>query len=493
MHNIRMNAKIKNFKKLTLILFLTLITIFGMTMNTFAYVDWPENVNVLSEGAILMDADSGAVIYGKNMHEHYYPASITKLLTALIVVENCNLDDTVTFSKNAVYNVEPGSSSAGIDAGDTLTVRDCLYAMLLQSANEAANALAEHTAGSIEAFAKMMNDKAASLGCKDSHFANPSGLNNPEHYTSAYDYALISRAAFKNPTVTEIDSATYYNLPPTSRVPTGQTLYSHHSMLRKNSGNYYQNAICGKTGYTTLAGNTLVTYARTDKIGLITVVLNGNKTHYVDTQSLLDFGFANFKNVKLKSSDIGTNFKSNLALIPNFNEYTIEPDDNASITLPNDADVSEVESAMDFEQSESPTANALCKIDYKYNGRPVGSVDIIAKKNASYETDTNTNKGTVASTAAGNSNPTNTANTGTQGFSNVMLSISKKNMIIGGGIAGIILLLIIIISIRVHLSKKKSDLSDRELRIYGLLKNGWSATDCGISEDEAKYIIEKGL
>lgn len=491
MHNIRMNAKIKNLKKLTLILFLTLITVFSMPMNTFAYVDWPENVNVLSEGAILMDADSGAVIYGKNMHEHYYPASITKLLTALIVVENCNLDDTVTFSKNAVYNVEPGSSSAGIDAGDTLTVRDCLYAMLLQSANEAANALAEHTAGSIEAFAKMMNDKAASLGCKDSHFANPSGLNNPEHYTSAYDYALISRAAFKNPTVTEIDSATYYNLPPTSRVPTGQTLYSHHSMLRKNSGNYYQNAICGKTGYTTLAGNTLVTYARTDKIGLITVVLNGNKTHYVDTQSLLDFGFANFKNVKLKSSDIGTNFKSNLALIPNFNEYTIEPDDNASITLPNDADVSEVESAMDFEQSESPTANSLCKIDYKYNGRPVGSVDIIAKKNASYEANTNNNTGEVASTAAGNSNPTSTANTGTQGFSNVMLSISKKNMIIGGGIAGIILLLIIIISIRVHLAKKKSDLSDRELRIYGLLKNGWSATDCGISEDEAKYIIEK--
>ena len=491
MHNIRMNAKIKNLKKLTLILFLTLITIFSMPMNAFAYVDWPENVNVLSEGAILMDADSGAVIYGKNMHEHYNPASITKLLTALIVVENCNLDDTVTFSKNAVYNVEPGSSSAGIDAGDTLTVRDCLYAMLLQSANEAANALAEHTAGSIEAFAKMMNDKAASLGCKDSHFANPSGLNNPEHYTSAYDYALISRAAFKNPTVTEIDSATYYNLPPTSRVPTGQTLYSHHSMLRKNSGNYYQNAICGKTGYTTLAGNTLVTYARTDKIGLITVVLNGNKTHYVDTQSLLDFGFANFKNVKLKSSDIGTNFKSNLALIPNFNEYTIEPDDNASITLPNDADVSEVESAMDFEQSKDPASNTLCKIDYKYNGRPIGSVDVIAKKNTSYETGTNNNTGEVTSGTTGNSNPTSTAGTVTQGFSNVMLSISKKNMIIGGGIAGIILLLIIIISIRVHLAKKKSDLSDRELRIYRLLKNGWSATDCGISEDEAKYIIEK--
>ena len=123
-----MNAKI--FKKTIITLFLTFITIFSLPMKAFAYVDWPANANILSEGAILMDADSGAVLYGKNIHEHYYPASITKILTALIVVENCNLDDVVTFSKNAVYNVEAGSSSAGLDVGDTLTVRDCLYAML---------------------------------------------------------------------------------------------------------------------------------------------------------------------------------------------------------------------------------------------------------------------------------------------------------------------------------------------------------------------------
>ena len=106
-----MNAKIKNFKKTTLIFFLTIITIISFPLKTFAYVDWPTNVNVLSEGAILMDSDSGAVLYGKNIHEHYFPASITKILTALVVVENCNLDDMVTFSNNAVYNVEAGSSS----------------------------------------------------------------------------------------------------------------------------------------------------------------------------------------------------------------------------------------------------------------------------------------------------------------------------------------------------------------------------------------------
>ena len=489
MHNIRMNAKIKNFKRITLTIILTIITIISFPLKTFAYVDWPTNVNVLSEGAILMDSDSGAVLYGKNIHEHYFPASITKILTALVVVENCNLDDMVTFSKNAVYNVEAGSSSAGLDVGDTLTVRDCLYAMLLQSANEAANALAEHAGGSIEGFSDMMNAKATSLGCTDSHFANPSGLNNPEHYTSAYDYALISRAAFQNPTVTEIASATYYNLPPTSRVPTGQTLYNHHGMLRKNSGNYYQNAICGKTGYTTLAGNTLVTYGRNDQIGLITVVLNGNKTHYTDTQELMNFGFNNFKNIKLNSSGITTNFSSNLSLIPNFNEYTIEPDDNASITLPNDADINDVSSTMDFEADPNQPKNALCRVDYSYNDYPIGSVYIVATKNVNYVPDEekvvqNEAESDEQVTRAEEKKPL-------QSFTNIMFSISKRNIIIASSIGGFVLLLIIIILIRLHIAKKKNNFSDRELRIYNLLKTGWSASDCGISEEEAKDIIEK--
>lgn len=484
-----MNAKIKNFKRITLTIILTIITIFSFPLNTFAYVDWPTNVNVLSEGAILIDSDSGAVLYGKNIHEHYFPASITKILTALVVVENCNLDDMVTFSKNAVYNVEAGSSSAGLDVGDTLTVRDCLYAMLLQSANEAANALAEHAGGSIEGFADMMNAKASSLGCTDSHFSNPSGLNNPEHYTSAYDYALISRAAFQNPTVTEIASATYYNLPPTSRVPTGQTLYNHHGMLRKNSGNYYQNAICGKTGYTTLAGNTLVTYGRNDHIGLITVVLNGNKTHYTDTQELMNFGFSNFKNIKLSSSGIATNFSSDISLIPNFNEYIIEPDDNASITLPNDADINDVSSTMDFENDSNQSTNSLCRVDYSYNDYPIGSVYIVATKNANYIPDEE--KVTQNETASDEHSTSVERKNPMQSFTNIIFSISKRNIIIASSIGGFVLLLIIIILIRLRISKNKNDFSDRELRIYNLLKTGWSPTDCGISEEEAKDILEK--
>ena len=152
---------------LTRLLCIVLIT---GTQATLAYAapEWPSKVSVEAQGAVLMDARSGAVIYGKNLHSVYYPASITKILTALIVIEHCNLDDIVTFSHDAIYNVEQGSSSAGLDVGDKMTVRDCLYAMLLKSANEVANALAEHTAGSVQNFAVLMNAKAKELGCQES-------------------------------------------------------------------------------------------------------------------------------------------------------------------------------------------------------------------------------------------------------------------------------------------------------------------------------------
>ena len=216
--------------------FLLCLTLVLTLFSGQAYADtvWPENVSIEAEGGIVMDADTGTVLYGKNIHVAYYPASITKVLTALIVIEECSLDEMVTFSHNAVYNVEAGSSSAGLDEGDVLSVKDCLYALLLKSANEAANALAEHVAGTTEEFAELMNERAASLGCQDSHFANPSGLNDPEHYVSAYDMALIGQAALKNDTFMEIDSTLYYDLPVTKRNPEGGRIYPGHKMLKKN-------------------------------------------------------------------------------------------------------------------------------------------------------------------------------------------------------------------------------------------------------------------
>ena len=291
-------------KRLTSFLLAIAILFFGITPDaSYAAVAWPTNIDIAAEGGILMDANSGAILYAKNIHTPYYPASITKILTELIIIENCDLNDTLTFSHNAIFNVEGNSSSAGFDVGDKITVKDALYALLLKSANESANALAEYYAGSIDKFVDIMNQRAKELGCTESHFANPSGLNNPNHYVTAYDYALICRAAFNNPKFVEIDSTTYYKLPASRWVPAGQTIYSHHSMLKRNNPLHYEGIIGGKTGFTSLAGNTLVTCAQRNDLKLITVILNGHMTHYTDTKALLDFGFANFKSVKI--SDAG--------------------------------------------------------------------------------------------------------------------------------------------------------------------------------------------
>ena len=179
---------------------------------------------------------------------------------------------------------------------------------MLASANESANALACHVSGSREAFAELMNQTAESLGCTGSHFANPSGLNDENHYTTAHDMALITRAAIQNPDFLEIDGARNYKLPPTKRNLEGGYVANHHRMLVKNTSVYYPGAFAGKTGYTSIAGNTLVTCAEKNDMTLIAVVLNGHQTHYSDTKALFDGGnprrFSSFASVALRKLDM---------------------------------------------------------------------------------------------------------------------------------------------------------------------------------------------
>ena len=316
--------------KLSLFLIGTLfLSLLAAPMQALASTEWPSDISIASDAGIVMDANTGVVLYGKNIHETYSPASITKVLTSLIVLEHCSLDETVTFSESAVYNVESNSSSAGYDTGDTASVKDCLYALLLKSANEAANALAEHVAGSADAFAVLMNEKAAELGCQDSHFANPSGLNNEEHYVSAYDMALITRAAFENPTFAKIVETTYYKLPPNQKNPEGQGISPGNKLVKKNWPQYYRpDVLGGKTGYTSIALNTLVNGARQGDTTLITVILHSNNTQYEDTSRLLDFGFNNFQSVKIADydqtfSNIGKDLKiADVSTAGDFSETT---------------------------------------------------------------------------------------------------------------------------------------------------------------------------
>ena len=262
------------------------------------------SVELTAEEAVLMDADTGAVLFEKNGEEKGYPASITKVLTALVVLEHASLDEKVSFSHDAVYNVDQGSSNAQIEAGDVLTVNDCLHALLLKSANEAANALAEHVAGSREAFAEMMNEKAKELGCTGSHFQNPSGLFSEEQYTTAKDMGLIAIAAFHNEEFMKIEKDLRYTLSGLQRLPEGNTLYMEHKMLLQESRFYDSRVVAGKTGYTKDSGNTLLTLAKEGDRRLVTVVLKDKSPyHYIDTSAMLDLGFQGTEKQSLENSE----------------------------------------------------------------------------------------------------------------------------------------------------------------------------------------------
>ena len=357
----------------------------AVPMTAWAAPAWPSGVTIQADGGIVMEAGTGTVLYGKNMDQPYYPASITKILTALIVIESCDLDEIVTFSHDAVYNVEADSSSAGIDEGDQLTVRDCLYALLLASANESANALAEHVSGTREAFADLMNQRAASLGCTGSHFANPSGLNDENHYTTAHDMAKIAQAAIQNPTFVEICGSRTYRLPnmkraPAEKFPDGYPIANHHKMWNRNDAAYYNGAFCGKTGYTSLAGNTLVTCAKRGDMTLIAVVLNGHLTHYTDTKAMLDFGFGNFQSLKI--SEFETTYTSldndmTIAGMTAKDTISLDLDEDSRIVIPKSAGFSDAVPHLSYTLDRNAPSNAIAQVNYTYGDQPVGRSSLL--------------------------------------------------------------------------------------------------------------------
>ncbi len=344
--------------------------------------DWPSlSETIEAEGAILIDADSGAVLYGKNEHTAYYPASITKVLTAIVVLENVTqLDDMVSFSFAATNtNLDTNSTVIGAVAGDQLSVRDCLYSLLLHSANDCANALAEYVSGSNAAFAELMNEKAAAIGCTDSHFMNPSGLNDPEHYTSCADMAKILQYAIQNPTFRQIDSTQVYTHGPIAKYPEGDshnTVYAHHHMMRKSYSEYYPGVLAGKTGYTMAAGNTLVTACERDGMTLIAVILNGHNSQYRDSKALFDFGYAQFSSPAVSEKDeaytaIGNHFSVDGISLVDALEFSI--DEKYHVTLPKDADFSAAESTLSYDLTDAEKADgSIARIDYRFAGRDVG-------------------------------------------------------------------------------------------------------------------------
>lgn len=262
---------------------------------------WPQGPQVYAQSAIVLDIDTGAVLYAKNIDEPLYPASITKVMTVLLAIENSSFDERVTFSHEAIWGIERDSSHIGIREGEVLSMEDCLYGMMLESANEVCLAVAEHISGSVKEFVELMNEKAVELGCTNTHFANPNGLPNKKHKTTAHDMALIAQAAFKNESFRQICGTLSWTIGTTNMSGDERHLNQHHKMLKSHEPYYYEYAVGGKTGFTTAALNTLVTFATKGKRNLVCVSLRTNGSqYYYDTAKLLDYGFEGFKNKEVR-------------------------------------------------------------------------------------------------------------------------------------------------------------------------------------------------
>ncbi len=341
---------------------------------------WPSSIDTVSQGAIVMDVDSGAILYEKNINNEYYPASITKVLTTLLAIENCSLDETVTFSSDAVFKNEGNTSHIGRDLNEQMTMEQCLYAVMLESANECAYAVAEHVGGGdINKFIDMMNEKAKELGCKNTHFANPNGLPNPDHYTSCYDMALISRAAYNNKTFAKIAGTKSYSIPPTNKHAEVTPLNNHHAMLNFYQTNKYLYDPCvgGKTGYTDISGATLVTFAKKDGMTLVCVTMNAPQpAHYEDTTNLLNYCFDNFVAYNTKdslNSFLGT-ISTKLGQLNRDNKY-ITVSENGTVILPRTAEFSDAK--VQLVPTKDAKGNVVGQLKYTYADRMVGSADLI--------------------------------------------------------------------------------------------------------------------
>ena len=255
-----------------------------------------------SEAAVVLDAHTGIVLFERRKDEQVFPASVTKVMTALLAIENSDgeFDERVPFSYEAVHSIMPGSSHIAMDEGETLSLDDALYALMLASANEVSNAVAEFVSGDMPSFARQMNARAAGLGAVNTNFTNAHGLPEDNHYTTAYDSALIMREAVQHPKFIELISTQTYEIMPTERQAEIRLLNNSNRMILPHTRFYDERVVGGKTGFTNAARHTLATFANVGDIELIVVTMRGEaRDPYRDTSVLLDYGFEQFEEIEV--------------------------------------------------------------------------------------------------------------------------------------------------------------------------------------------------
>lgn len=364
----------------------------GVVKTASAESQWPSGPSkssLSSDSAIVMELSTGTILYQKNIHKQHYPASITKIMTAMLAIQNSSLTDTVTFSEDAVYGIETGSSTIYSEVGEQMSMEQCLYAIMLESANEVCLAVGEHVAGSSDAFVDMMNQKVADLGLTDTHFNNPNGLPDSKHYTTAYDMAVIAREAMKNADFRKFVGTKTYTCAKTNKHKVTRVWNNHHQMVNGYKYPKYEYKYCigGKTGYTNVAKNTLVTYAEKDGMQLVCVIMKsagptqGEPNEYTDSTKLLNFGFEKYQKytVNVDNANINEDLFNTYGSYFNAEESPVHLAEDSTVVLPKGVDLSEAKQTITYNDGVQLQEgdNVIGQVTYTYGKRTVGYSDII--------------------------------------------------------------------------------------------------------------------
>lgn len=342
-------------------------------------------ISIDAGASILVNAETGEIIHAENEKEKKFPASTTKIMTALLVLEKCNLSDVVTMQDEDFTDVKNGASNAGLKVGEKITVENLLYCLLLPSGNEAANALARVTGGSLDEFVQMMNDRAKELGCVNTHFANPNGLHDDNHYSCAYDLCLIAQQAMQNSTFATIVNTAQKKLPATNMNAERIIYTTNQLILSSYSSIYYDNCYGIKTGHTSQAGYCLVSYAKQSGYTYYSVVLGAKAGSeyagsFTETKRLFEWAFDNFR-LKTATEAGSAVTECPVRLGRGTDHVTLVTAEDVSVLIPNDAEVSDLEVNISTQDSyDAPIAQGdkLGTVTYSYQGMECATADLVA-------------------------------------------------------------------------------------------------------------------
>lgn len=416
----------------------------ALPIQSNSIANWPQGPAIGAQSAILMEMNTHTILYAKNIDEKNYPASTTKILTCLLAMQNCTMNETLTFSRDAIYDVPTdGSRLGGVDTGDTMLLEHALYCVLVHSANDIASAVGEHVAEklgrekTVKAFSELMNEKAKELGCKNTHFTNCNGLYDDNHYTTAYDLALIGCEFFGNELLCKMSSTPSYHfkLKPDDEE---DTWISTKNQLYKGKPYEYPYLLGSKTGYVSQSKQTLVSAAEKNGMKLVCVILKEESPYqFEDTIALFQYGFENFQRVSINDNETKYNIDT-MDFFDTENDLfgdstpLISIENDAYVILPNTAEFSDAVPTLTYAEKSADT-NVIASISYTYSDVPVGNCNLVFYKSNvpafSFSASRNAGNDAVENAAFDLDTDSNTANGGTPDSANTGASENETNII----------------------------------------------------------------